>query len=185
MLPGAAMVLICLNAPGQTNLPMIYDDGFIGPDISGSTDGLTWYWGYTNSSQIAADGTMLLHVIKVRDARTIELTTDAYSTAGIIAPSAPYAGTYAGPGPLIPMSSTRTVTLVSAPSLQMTATRTNVLLSWPVTSYDFILQTTTNLANPVAWKTATKTPDVINGQNTFAPPHAPGSHFYRLILTLQ
>lgn len=185
MLLGGVLVVSCLESLGQTNAGSlaVYDDGYVGADISGSGDGLTWYWGYTNASQIAADGTMLLHLATAHDARTIQLITDAYSTAGIVPPPAPYSGTYAGPGPLIPMTSTRTVTLIPAPNLQLTATRSNVFVSWPVTSYNFILQTNTNLSNPADWKSATKTPDVVAGRYTFATPIASGSHFYRLILT--
>ena len=33
-----------------------YGDGYVLPDISGSADGMTWYWGYDNASQINASG---------------------------------------------------------------------------------------------------------------------------------
>jgi len=33
-----------------------YDDGYVLPDSSGSTDGYTWYWGYDHTSQVNASG---------------------------------------------------------------------------------------------------------------------------------
>lgn len=33
-----------------------YDDGYVLADKSGSKDGLTWYWGYDNASQVNASG---------------------------------------------------------------------------------------------------------------------------------
>jgi hypothetical protein len=52
--------------------------------------------------------------VNLGDARALTATTtrtvDAYPLGGIIAPVAPYAGTFAGPGPLIGDSPTRTVT---------------------------------------------------------------------------
>src|SRR5450756_336258 len=33
-----------------------YDDGYVLADASGSKDGLTWYWGYDNASQVNASG---------------------------------------------------------------------------------------------------------------------------------
>lgn len=33
--------------------PGVYDDGFVLPDISGSADGRTWYWGYEQDSQLS------------------------------------------------------------------------------------------------------------------------------------
>jgi hypothetical protein len=43
--------------------PYNYSDGYVYPDVSGSADGQTWYWGYDNSaSQVnAANNTILLH----------------------------------------------------------------------------------------------------------------------------
>ena len=183
---GLTALATCLAAHGQTNSASIhgYDDGYVGIDISGSVDGLTWYWGYDSPGQITADGSMLLHATRVHDSTAIEVVTDTYSVAGITAPPAPYAGSYAGPGPLIPLAATRTVTLVPSPTLQIATTSSNVVVSWPVTSYNFVLQSSTNLANPGAWKSATKTPDVIGGQYTYLAPVAAGNHSYRLILTL-
>lgn len=34
--------------------PYNYDNGYVHPDISGSGDGLTWYWGYNNSAAAPA-----------------------------------------------------------------------------------------------------------------------------------
>jgi hypothetical protein len=41
--------------------PYNYDDGYVYPDISGSHDGLTWYWGYDNSSTQVSGDDILFH----------------------------------------------------------------------------------------------------------------------------
>jgi hypothetical protein len=48
--------------PNSTDL-YNYDDGYVYPDVSGSSDGYTWYWGYDDSgAQLnAANNTILLH----------------------------------------------------------------------------------------------------------------------------
>jgi hypothetical protein len=33
-----------------------YDDGYVLPDVSGSKDGYTWYWGYDDGGQVNASG---------------------------------------------------------------------------------------------------------------------------------
>jgi hypothetical protein len=33
-----------------------YDDGYVYPDNTGSHDGMTWFWGYNNASQLNASG---------------------------------------------------------------------------------------------------------------------------------
>jgi hypothetical protein len=183
---GLVSMALCVVARGQTNsaAALRYADGYVGIDISGSGDGLTWYWGYDSPGQLTADGSLLLHTTRVHDSSTLEIVTDTYSVAGITAPPAPYSGTYTGPGPLIPLASTRVVTLAPAPKLQITLASSNVVVSWPVTSYDFVLQSSTNPAIPTAWKSATKTPTVIGGQNTYTTSTATGILYYRLILTL-
>lgn len=44
--------------PGQpiSGVSHIYDDGYVGVDISGNLDGLTTYWGYQNASQDVGGG---------------------------------------------------------------------------------------------------------------------------------
>ena len=37
----------------------VYDNGFIGVDVSGNAGGLTWFWGYQAAAQISAGGTAL------------------------------------------------------------------------------------------------------------------------------
>lgn len=58
-----------------------YDDGFVLPDIGGSADGTTWYWGYTDASQ-AQGGNLDLHLVggSPRDGTAEE--TDAGLQAG-------------------------------------------------------------------------------------------------------
>ncbi len=40
-----------------------YHDGFVRPDLSGSADGKTWYWGYQSDSQVAGDDLQMHQVI--------------------------------------------------------------------------------------------------------------------------
>lgn len=49
-----------LSAP-PLSTPPTYDDGYVRPDISGSADGKTWYWGYQEASQVAGDS-LNLHI---------------------------------------------------------------------------------------------------------------------------
>ncbi len=37
----------------------VYDNGFIGVDVSGNAGGLTWFWGYRDAAQISGGGTAL------------------------------------------------------------------------------------------------------------------------------
>jgi len=39
----------------------IYDDGFVRRDGSGNRDGLTWYWGYANATQVPGNDTLLFN----------------------------------------------------------------------------------------------------------------------------
>lgn len=144
-----------------------YADGFVNIDVSGSTDGLTWFWGYENGAQVSGDslqfsntGGRSREVSSYRNAAEpagfgdeigeggpyvqleymmgtvskvswgpqigfsfIDFDTsgtrsdfsagqsfvdydvtyrDRYALDGVIPPLAPYAGTFNGPGPLIP-----------------------------------------------------------------------------------
>jgi hypothetical protein len=50
-----------------------------------------------------------------------------------------------------------------------------------MTSQNFNLQTTTNLANPNSWMTLTNVPAIVNLQNTITNPIVGSQGFYRLI----
>lgn len=63
------------SAPGISGAPILpggsgsndYIDGFVRPDISGSTDGLTWNWSYLNDSQYdPANGGSLAFTSSIR-----------------------------------------------------------------------------------------------------------------------
>ena len=98
-------VLWFYSAQGQTGpgpevghgIDRTYDDGFIWVDSSGNAGGSTWYWGYDHSSQNLG-GFLQFHY----QLSPTELLTDTYDLGGIMAPLAPYSGTFEGPGPVIP-----------------------------------------------------------------------------------
>ena len=43
------------------DIDRIYDDGYNRVDASGNKDGLTWFWGYRNASQIPGNDTVVMH----------------------------------------------------------------------------------------------------------------------------
>jgi len=55
-----------------------------------------------------------------------------------------------------------------------------LMLSWPMSSQNFSLQTTTNLADPNSWVTLTNVPAIVNLQNAVTNPVSGGAQFYRL-----
>jgi hypothetical protein len=67
------------------------------------------------------------------------------------------------------------------PSLQAQMSGVNLILSWPMSSQNFSLQTTTNLADPNSWQTLTNVPAIVNLQNTITNPIVGSQGFYRLI----
>ncbi len=147
-----------------------YADGFVLPDIGGSTN-LTWNWGYDSASQVdTARGLLNFYrydnvpMPQVSDAAvnsplwggeliggcrmadfkiarkpahfgmelgfgysgfsqnvdrtvtgTASYTTAAYGYNGILLPAAPYAGTFAGPGPLLNLNPDVLATTTDAP----------------------------------------------------------------------
>jgi hypothetical protein len=155
--------------PAQTNpgpptgaADRFYDDGYVRPD-SGSSPGLTWFWGYENNSQVPGNDTIQYHSsssqgtgasndkdgdpqhgielsyerylgkvgkranwglgaafsynnVTIEDDRpavsAVRQSTDTYALGGVIPPEAPYAGSFAGPGPLISDSPNRTFTTI-------------------------------------------------------------------------
>ena len=144
-----------------------FDNGFVLPDVGGSTD-LTWNWGYNNASQVGADainfqrydnvpavgrhnldldepmlGGEIIGGYRFTDFevgnRTVRVavlvgygfmensqnmgfaaagsasyTATSYPLNGITPPMAPYAGTAAGPGPLLSLTPSSSVTTTSA-----------------------------------------------------------------------
>jgi len=43
------------------DIDRFYDDGYNRVDISGNKDGLTWFWGYQNASQVPGNDTLVMH----------------------------------------------------------------------------------------------------------------------------
>lgn len=137
-----------------------YNDGQVLRDSSGNAGGLTWNWGYQNSSQVVGDtmqfnaiagvtpsgpainnvtddpqyGVELIYQrilgssgssvhlgleaglgytdLDLRDNRSatgpVTVTTDTYQLNGVLPPGAGYNGTFAGPGPLLGDTPSRT-----------------------------------------------------------------------------
>lgn len=168
------------NLPIAPNAPLDYDDGFVRPDISGNTGGLTWNWGYQSASQLTdalPGGSLSLNYVvsSPRDLTTQSLdsdlaagfeigygrqlglisigrdrsivwgaqagfgsldvnldgtslitgsaarVTDEYNLGGMIPPVAPYAGTFEGPGPLLPSAFASSVTNYPSATSSQTA----------------------------------------------------------------
>src|SRR5262245_15042703 len=54
-----------LNNPGPATggADHFYDDGYNRVDSSGNANGLTWFWGYQNASQVPGDGFLYMHSV--------------------------------------------------------------------------------------------------------------------------
>lgn len=72
-------------------------------------------------------------------------------------------------------------TVLSPPSLQAQLSNGSLMLFWPMSSQNFSLQTTTNLADPNSWMMLTNVPTIVNLQNTITNPIVGSQGFYRLI----
>jgi len=70
---------------------------------------------------------------------------------------------------------------LQAPSLQAQMNGGNLVLSWPLSSQNFSLQTTTNLAAANSWVTLTNVPAIVNLQNAITNSIIGSQGFYRLI----
>jgi len=66
------------------------------------------------------------------------------------------------------------------PLLQAQLSNGSLMLSWPMSSQNFSLQTTTNLADPDSWVALTNVPAIVNLQNAVTNPVSGGAVFYRL-----
>ena len=66
------------TAPGAaTNgVDHFYDDGFNRVDVSGNADGLTWYWGYQNASQLVGSDTIAMHSATGTEGGSLEAEED-------------------------------------------------------------------------------------------------------------
>jgi hypothetical protein len=69
---------------------------------------------------------------------------------------------------------------IPAPALTVNAAGTNVQLFWPTGTLAMIVQTTSNLAPPAAWRTVTNSVSVGAQLNTLAWPATGASQFFRL-----
>ncbi len=186
------VVLVCvpLNSSAQCDpgpatgsaFNRCYDDGFVFVDVSGNSHGFTWYWGYVASSQ-AQGGYLIFHSRSTLGSNTVQMMTDEYFLAGLIPPPAPYAGTFASPGPLLyaePTSRTTNTFTIPALSIQQTATN-SVIISWPSSSTAWDLQQNSDL-NPTNWTDAPAKPVDDGTTTSVAISPLMGAQFYRLEL---
>lgn len=169
-----------------------YNDGQVLVDSSGNAGGLTWNWGYQNSSQVVGPtmqftaigtgtpsgtaitddpqyGVELIYQrvlgdlssgssvhwgleaglgytdLDLRDNRSatgpVTVTTDTYQLNGVLPPGAGYNGTFAGPGPLLGDTPTRTIAAGTATftshdklSGQLFGVRLGPFAEWNLTS---------------------------------------------------
>lgn len=70
--------------------------------------------------------------------------------------------------------------LACLPQLTMSSAGGNVILTWPTNFPSFSLETATNLASPIIWKTNSTAPVVIGGLNVVTNPISRTQRFYRL-----
>jgi len=66
------------------------------------------------------------------------------------------------------------------PLLTIIRSTANVVLTWPTSTTEFILQSTTNLVSPRGWTAVSPVSAVISGQNTVTNPITGTQQFYRL-----
>jgi hypothetical protein len=66
------------------------------------------------------------------------------------------------------------------PSLQAQMSGGNLILSWPPSASDFVLETTTNLADTNSWTAVTNAPAIVDLQNAVTNPISGGAQFFRL-----
>ncbi len=66
------------------------------------------------------------------------------------------------------------------PSLQAEVSGSKLKVSWPFTSLNFNLESTTNLTTTNSWTAVTNVPAVVDLQNTVTNPISGGAKFYRL-----
>jgi hypothetical protein len=76
-----------------------------------------------------------------------------------------------------------TFSIASAPSLQAQASGDSLTVSWPMSAENFMLQATTNLADPSSWGVLTNVPVIVNLQNAVTNLIPGGVGFFRLIKT--
>jgi hypothetical protein len=81
-------------------------------DGSGNAGGFTTFWSYTDAAQVPGDGYIYFHCRGLSNAIWVTVT-DRYPLNGMIPPSPPYSGTFAGPGPAISDTPTRTAAAIS------------------------------------------------------------------------
>lgn len=66
------------------------------------------------------------------------------------------------------------------PQLSIGLSNGNMILTWPTNAEGFVLQSTTNLAEPAAWGTAGSSPALVNGQYAVTNAISGEQRFYRL-----
>jgi len=85
-------------------------------------------------------------------------------------------------------ASTNTILTVSGirlysimpPLLQAQVSENNFALSWPLSASDYVLQTSTNLADTNSWTAVPNVPAIVNLQNAVTNSASDGARFYRL-----
>ncbi len=74
--------MIATSNPGPatgSNVDRTYDDGFNRVDVSGNAGGQTWFWGYTDASQIVGD-TVVMHSRSVSSTSSEETDDPQHGT---------------------------------------------------------------------------------------------------------
>jgi hypothetical protein len=67
-----------------------------------------------------------------------------------------------------------------SPWLDARISQANIVFSWPAVGQGFLLQTTSNVADPDSWTTVTLDSVVRGGSRVVTVAPSPGHHFYRL-----
>ena len=69
----------------------------------------------------------------------------------------------------------------SSPMLQAQVSGNGAVLSWPLSTANYVLETSTNLMATNSWTTITKIPAIVNFKNTITNAISEPNRFYRLI----
>ena len=163
-----------------------YDDGYVLVDSTGNSFGLTWNWGYLDTSQyFAASDTYHFHTIQITGGVATVLT-DIYAAEGVFAP-APYSGSFLGPGPTIPDEPiSRSIQTFAVPSIRVTGSGTNIVVT-SIGSTNVLLEKVSSLgtnALVAGWSRLTNAPVVSSDRAVFTLPASESHVFYRTRLVL-
>ncbi len=107
----------------------------------------------------------------------------AVDIAGIVGTSQPWIG-FAGSDTF--WASVQTISdftfspQFAAPALSATFSGTQISLNWTATPINYVVESTTNLANPTVWTPVTQSPVTVGDQVTFTAPVSSTNTYYRL-----